>query len=102
MPDTTESANMGLDLPNVSTAPGPQWATDLNSALTSIDQHDHGPGNGVPIPSVGININAPLPFNNNNLTSVRTVRFTATTATSGTDTRALSAAGDELFYTDGA
>lgn len=102
MPDTIQTAQMGLELPNVSTAPGPQWASAVNSALIQVDQHNHSPGQGVPVPSVGININAPLPMGNNDLTSTRTVRFNPSTATSGTDVRALSAAGDELFYTDGA
>lgn len=101
MPDTTETAHMGLGLPNVSSAPGPQWATDVNQALIQVDQHNHSPGQGVPVVSTGININSDLPFGSNNATALRSVRFVSSTATSGTDTRSLSAGGDDLFYRDG-
>lgn len=46
--------NMGLDLPVVSTTPGPQWATKNNAALEVIDEHDHSSGKGAAIPSTAI------------------------------------------------
>lgn len=102
MPDTTQTANMGLQLPIVSQQVGPEWASNINSALVQIDQHNHGPGNGVPVGCNGININADLPFNNNNATSLRTARFTSlgSPASSGTDVGCIYVSGQDLYYND--
>lgn len=58
------TANMGLTLPDVSVTPGPTWASQINSDLTLIDQHNHTDTNGAPIPTAGLNIDAELKFNN--------------------------------------
>ena len=49
--------NMTLDLPVVSTTPGPTWATAVNEAFDTVDTHDHSTGNGVKITPTGLNIN---------------------------------------------
>lgn len=72
--------NMNLPVPSVGNEPGPQYALDVNSALSLIDQHDHSPGRGIQITPAGININSDLPFNNNNLTLVNNVIFQAQSA----------------------
>jgi len=54
---------MFMDLPVVSTTPGPEWSSLLNDALSEVvDSHDHTSGKGVPIPSAGFNIDADLDF----------------------------------------
>ena len=60
------TSNMGLTLPDVSVTPGPAWASQINSDLTLIDQHNHTDSKGLPIPTAGLNINEELKFNNNN------------------------------------
>lgn len=102
MPDTTPSANMGFGIPIVSQDPGPQWATDVNTALQTIDQHTHAPGYGLPIPSGGININSDLPFNNFNAYALKTVRFQplGSPASSGTDVGCIYVSGQDLYYND--
>ena len=57
------TANMGLTLPDVSVTPGPTWASQINSDLTLIDQHNHTSGFGSRIPTDGLLINAELKFN---------------------------------------
>lgn len=75
MANTNPSTYMLLPVPAVGIDPGPQWATDINSCLTILDQHDHTSGNGVQITPAGLNINTDLPFINNNITDARSVRF---------------------------
>ena len=49
---------MALDLPVVGSTAGPDWATKLNAAITTVDAHDHTTGKGVQIPAGGIAANA--------------------------------------------
>lgn len=55
--------NMNLTLPTPSTTPGPLWATQVNSAFSVVDQHNHTFGSGVQVPTAGLNINSDLSFN---------------------------------------
>ena len=66
---------MGLTLPTVSTTIGPDWATQLNAALTLIDSHTHASTFGALVPSAGININADLNMGSQDLDATRSVRF---------------------------
>lgn len=75
MPNYITTPNMNLLEPIPGVETGPQYAVDINSSLTLIDQHDHSPGHGVQINPSGINIDNDLPLNNNNLTLVRSIRF---------------------------
>lgn len=100
---STISPNMGLIVPGVGTEPGPTWASDLNSSLGSIDQHNHSAGQGVQITPTGININTDLSINANNLTMVKTVNFTAQLSSiPGTSPNlgCVYVAGNELYYND--
>jgi hypothetical protein len=67
--------SMNLDLPAVSTTPGPEWATKVNQALLDIAEHTHSTGDGVKVTQAGININNNLELNGNSLTEVKTVRL---------------------------
>lgn len=104
MANTTISPNMNMPVPVVGTDPGPDWATNLNSCLAIIDEHDHTSGMGVPITPDGLNINGDLPINNNNLTTARSVRFTSQSAAlaESSDLGCLYELGDDLYYIDGA
>ncbi len=65
--------NMNLTLPTVSQTTGPSWASQINTAFSTIDSHSHTPGNGVAITSAAININDDLSFYENaaiNLSSI--------------------------------
>jgi hypothetical protein len=77
--------NMALDLPVTSVTPGPTYSVKINTALTTIDAHDHTSGAGVQIPSAGITIDANLSFNSYSPTSVKSLVFASqsTVTTSG-------------------
>jgi len=62
MAETTTTSNMDLILPTPGERLGPVWATDLNTALTTIDAHDHSSGKGVQINNAGITVNADFDF----------------------------------------
>lgn len=103
MSDVVLSPNMSLPVPIVGVDPGPQWATDINACLGILDQHDHSSGSGVQITPSGLNISTDLPINQNNLTSVKTVNFTAQlTSLPGLapNLGCVYVAGNELYYND--
>lgn len=103
MADTVPSANMSLPVPVVGVDPGPQYASDINSCFTILDAHDHSAGSGVQITPSGLNINADLLFNSNNLTLVKSVRFTPQSAVlvGASDLGCLYEVGVDLYYNDG-
>lgn len=91
--------NMQLVVPEVLVTTGPQYATQINSALDVVDAHDHSPGKGVRITPSGLNINTDLPFGNNAATGVKAVALQA--QTSVLTTGAVYNKGGNLFYRDG-
>lgn len=95
--------NMNLIVPGVGTEPGPLYASDINSSLTLIDQHNHSIGQGVQITPSGLNINADLTINGNNLTTARTIRFQPQSSDPAlaSDLGILYEVGVDLYYRDG-
>lgn len=95
--------NMGMTLPTPDVTAGPEWATELNTALDQIDAHDHTSGKGVQVPSNGLNLNADLPFVSNNATQLRSVRFNPQSAALAltTDIGCAYVSGVDLWYNDG-
>lgn len=97
---------MNLSIPTVGNEAGPQYAFDINSSLSLIDQHDHSPGRGVQITPAGININADLNLQDNSLTNALSLVLFPQGAPS-TTLYAISAAPgggtgvNDLYYTDG-
>lgn len=79
MSSTISTPQMSLVLPIVGQQFGPQYATDINAALTRIDAHTHLTGYGVPIVTAAMNINADLSFATGgapvNAIDLRTARF---------------------------
>jgi hypothetical protein len=93
---------MNLELPEVLQTLGPEWATEINAAFETVDEHDHSSGKGVTIKTAGISINSDLTFNNYSATNVKTLKFQNLTSTqtgvlNSTSTYAVS--GD-LYYTN--
>lgn len=93
---------MNLDLPTVSVTLGPQWATDVNTALETIDSHDHSDGNGAKVKTSGLNINADLTFNSFSALSINSVELVELgSALSGTSNALrLNVASGDLYYTN--
>ncbi len=103
MAETIITPNMGLPNPIPSVAPSPAWAQDLSDCMVAIDGHTHVPGSGIPVTPGGLNINADLPFNDNNATSMRSVRMQPQSAplALATDLGCLYESGVDLYYNDG-
>ncbi len=102
MSDTTISPNMNLPVPVPGTAPGPDWADDIVADMYAIDSHDHSNGKGVPVTPDGLNISADLPMGGNNLTTTRSVNFTAQAAPLALagDLGCIYVSGADLYYND--
>jgi len=100
---TTTTPNMSLILPTPTLEAGPLYATELNTAFTSVDSHDHTTGKGIKVPSAGININADLSFNNKNATSLMSSRYQdqVTPLVGISDLGCLYIAGGNLYYNNG-
>ncbi len=100
---STTSPNMGLTIPVVSQEPGPAYATEINSSLTTIDSHNHSAGSGVQITPNGLNISSDLPFGGNNITLARSVRFSpqGSPISQPADTSCAYVSGVDLYYNDG-
>ncbi len=103
------SSSMSLPIPGVGTEAGPNFAIDVNSCFTLIDQHDHSPGQGVQITPAGLNINATLTFNSQQATALLSASFTAQNSPSSVLQSIYVAPGTEspaaiqdLWYTDSA
>ena len=93
--------NMGLVAPGVGSTPGPDYALQINSDFTTIDQHDHTPGKGILIPVSGLNINDNLSLNNHKLTDVLNLNFTDQASNSGiNDYYSLYTVNGNLYFND--
>lgn len=97
---TTQTPNMGLNLPVPGQEPGPTYATDNNSAFTIIDGHNHSPGYGEQITPAGLNINSDLAFQNTNAYQLRSVRYINNSAALATasDLNCTYVSGGNLYY----
>lgn len=100
MATTITTQYMNLQLPIPGQTLGPEWALDLNAALTQIDAHTHQPGLGQPVPTNGININADLPFNSLNATLLRSSRYVNQNSPLAlvADVTCVYASGGDLWY----
>lgn len=99
----TIDPNMGFPNPTPGEDPGPDYANNLQTSLTTIGAHDHSPGKGLPVTPLGLNINADLPLNGNNLTLVKTVNFVsliAPLAGVSPNLGCIYVSGNELYYND--
>lgn len=96
------SPNMSLPVPVVGVEPGPQYALDINNSLSLVDSHDHSLGKGIQVTPNGLNINSDLPFTNNNITTLRSARYTVqpSVLSLGTDIGATYVTGVDLYYND--
>ena len=95
---------MNLILPVPTVSLGPQWASQLNAALTLIDEHDHSSGKGRRITPLGLNINSDLSIGSQNRLQLRSARFDnhGSTLAEAQDIRSLSVVNGDLYYNNGA
>lgn len=90
-------------MPTVTVTSGPEWASQLNTALETIDAHDHSSGKGTKITPSGMNISSDLEFNSNNATELRSTRFDNQGASLNgvNDIRCVYVSGNDLYYNNG-
>jgi hypothetical protein len=100
---TTTTPNMNLVKPDVLSTPAPTWASLLNAVIDSIDSHDHSSSKGVRITPSGLNISSDLPIGSNNLTAIRTTRFTnlSSWTPSASDLACFYVLNNEVYFRDG-
>ena len=84
----------------VSVTAGPTWATNLNTSIDAIDNHDHTSNKGVRITPAAMNINAALEFNGNNALELKQVALENQSSQPTDQSRSLYAFGGELYYRD--
>jgi hypothetical protein len=95
---------MNLELPTVSTTLGPEWATALNAALETVDEHDHTSGKGKPIPISGLNFNANVNFEEFKAYNLKQTQFVAdlvATLTGASNAGSVYMFEDNLYFTNG-
>jgi len=88
---------MNLTLPIPTVTLGPDYATLLNTALESIDSHDHSSGKGSKIPIAALNINADLDFQQNKIYNLNSLQLTERTTL---QTGVLNKASIQVFSND--
>ena len=66
--------SMSLVLPVVSSTLGPTFATWINTALATIEEHDHTTGKGIKVPSAALNLNADVPLSGYSLYDAKSYR----------------------------
>lgn len=98
---TTPYMNLTLPIPTITL--GPEWAIELNAALTEIDLHDHSSGFGAPIKVAGLDINADLDFQSNRSFNLKSTKYTDQTGTltGATNASSLYSTTGDLYYTNG-
>ena len=103
---STISPNMSLTIPTVGQQPGPDYAYNVNTSLTLIDQHDHTPGRGVQITPAALNIDADLDMQSNSLINVNNVAFSVQASSSIIQSLYVAPGSEstpinDLWYNDG-
>jgi hypothetical protein len=95
---------MLLELPIVSTTISPDWASDLNTAIEDIDEHDHSSGKGVRITPAGLDINTSLDISNQTFYNFKSVRFQlqGATLTGAGNANSLYSVSGNLYFTNNA
>lgn len=90
---------MNIDLPVPSVTEGPEWAEAVNTAVETIDAHDHSPGKGTPVPASGISIDADLTLNSNKLTDVTSVNLDSQSSSlAASNVQAVYSVNGDLYY----
>lgn len=95
--------NMSLVLPDVSTTPGPAWASLIVSAFDAVDEHDHTAGSGKRIVSNAINIDGDLTFNSHKAKSLELATFVdlASFPTGAADVRGVLSRNGDIYWNNG-
>jgi hypothetical protein len=98
---TTQFMNLSLPTPSVTL--GPAWATQLNTALTVVDAHDHSDAKGTRVKTAGISINDDLAYNGYGASELKFLQLEEQSGTlSGTlNARKVATFDGNLYWTNG-
>ena len=94
------TTNMGLTTSSVGVTAGPTWATNEQTNLTTLDNHDHTSGKGVQLGPSSLNINADLEFNQNSASELKNVIFDSS-VTAATTSYSIFQSGGNLHWRNG-
>ena len=87
--------------PGVGVSVGPTWATDLNTTIDAVDNHDHSTNKGIRITPAAINVNSDVEFNQNSATELKNLIFDAS-VTAATTAHSIYQASGNLYWRNGA
>ena len=86
--------------PAVGVTAGPTWATDLNTSIDAVDNHDHSTNKGVRITPAAINVNADMEFNQNSASELKNLIFDSS-VTAATTSYSLYQASGNIYWRNG-
>jgi hypothetical protein len=94
---------MNLNLPTPTITIGPTWASNINTALETIDNHDHSSGKGVKVKPNGLDINANLDMQINELLNIEAAQLSTLNSnlTGPTNILKLHSVAGNLWFTNG-
>lgn len=95
--------NLGMILPVPTVTLGPQWATELNAALTVIDNHDHTSAKGLRIVTAALNIDDDLTMNFHRLVDTEglTLQPLGSPLSGAGNEATVNNSGGDLYWTNG-
>jgi hypothetical protein len=86
--------------PSVGVTAGPTWATDLNTSIDAVDNHDHSTNKGVRITPAAINVNSDMEFNQNSASELKNLIFDSS-VTAATTSYSLYQASGNIYWRNG-
>jgi len=89
-----------LAKPAVGVTAGPTWASDLNTSIDAVDNHDHSTNKGVRITPAAINVNADMEFNQNSVSELKNLIFDSS-VTAATTSYSIYQASGNLYWRNG-
>lgn len=93
---------MSLTLPAPTVTVGPDWASQIVTALQTIDAHDHTSGKGAALSSTALNVTADLPFNAHSLTGLLSSEYSdqGSALSASVHKSAIYSKGGDLWWND--
>ena len=91
---------LGLTTSSVCVTAGPTGATNEQTNLTTLDNHDHTSGKGVQLGPSSLNINADLEFNQNSASELKNVIFDSSVTAASTNYSLYQSSGN-VYWRNG-
>ena len=86
--------------PAVGTTTSPTWATNLNTTIDAVDDHDHSTNKGIRITPAAINVNADMEFNQNSASELKNLIFDSS-VTAATTSYSIYQASGNMYWRNG-